>query len=83
MIDVTIPLWLYPALAWTIVWKSIGAWKAARKGHLVWFIGFFIVNTFGILPIIYLLFFQNMTPYTKNKKVIKKVVEKKAPSLSK
>ncbi len=79
MVDITIPLWLYPVLAWTLVWKAIGAWKAAKKDHVIWFVAFFIFNTLGILPILYLLFFQNMVPYKKIKKVsVKKVVRKKS-----
>jgi len=56
--DMTVPLWIYPILAWTMVWKGIGAWKSARNGQLIWFVAFFIFNTLGILPIVYLLWFQ-------------------------
>ena len=88
VIDVAVPLWMYPVLIWTISWKAVGAWKAAKKEHLVWFIAFFVFNTFGILPIVYLLFFQKMNSYVKSKKIIKKntskkVVKKKFPSLFK
>ena len=72
-----IPLWMYPVLVWTIVWKAVAAWKAARKGHLVWFVAFFIVNTVGILPMVYLFFFQNMNSSRGNKKKVKKKVRKK------
>jgi len=73
VIDVTLPLWIYPILAWTIIWKAIGAWKAARKGHLIWFVSFFIFNTVGILPIIYIFFFQRMD---FSKKAVRKVSRK-------
>jgi hypothetical protein len=45
-------------LAWEIVWKSIAMWKAARHNQLYWFIATVIFNTVGILPIVYILFFQ-------------------------
>ena len=45
-------------LAWEIVWKSIALWKAARHNQLYWFIAVVIFNTVGILPIVYILFFQ-------------------------
>ena len=41
-------------LIWSLVWKAIALWKAARKGHLVWFIVLLIVNTLGILEILYI-----------------------------
>ena len=44
--------------AWDVVWKSIALWKAARNDQLYWFITVAILNTVGILPIIYILFFQ-------------------------
>ena len=83
MVDIAIPLWMYPILVWTIAWKAIASWKAARRGHLIWFVAFFIVNTVGILPMIYLFFFQNMKSVTKNKRRGKKVAKKKFPALFK
>jgi len=43
---------------WDVIWKSIALWKAARNNQLYWFIAVAILNTVGILPIIYILFFQ-------------------------
>ena len=43
---------------WEIVWKSIALWKSARHSQLYWFIALVIFNTVGILPIVYILFFQ-------------------------
>jgi len=40
------------------VMKIIGMWKSARNNQLVWFIFIAIFNTAGILPLIYILFFQ-------------------------
>jgi len=53
-----VPVWFYPALVWTLVWKGISMWRAARLGQLPWFIIILVVNTVGILPIIYLVWFQ-------------------------
>lgn len=41
-----------------MIWKGIGLWKAGTKKQLTWFICIFIFNTLGILPIIYVSFFQ-------------------------
>ena len=43
---------------WTIVWKGAALWKAARNGSNVWFIFMLILNTVGILEIIYIFFFS-------------------------
>ncbi|MFA6256382.1 MAG: DUF5652 family protein [Candidatus Absconditabacterales bacterium] len=41
-----------------LIWKGIALWKAGTKKQLARFICLFIFNTVGILPIIYLAFFQ-------------------------
>ncbi|EKD25647.1 MAG: hypothetical protein ACD_80C00009G0007 [uncultured bacterium (gcode 4)] len=41
-----------------MIWKGIALWKAGTKKQLVRFICLFIFSTAGILPIIYLAFFQ-------------------------
>jgi hypothetical protein len=45
-------------VVWETAWKGIALWKSGRNKQLVWFICIFIFNTLGLLPIIYLLFFQ-------------------------
>ena len=42
-------------MTWEIVWKLIALWKAGRNNHLGWFICIALINTVGILPIVYLL----------------------------
>jgi len=54
-----IPLWIWPIALWDIVWKMIALWRSARNKHLVWFIMIAILNTVGILPLIYLLTHKN------------------------
>lgn len=46
------------AVVWEMVWKGIALWRAGRNGALVWFIALFILNTLGILPIIYIFAFS-------------------------
>lgn len=43
---------------WELVWKGLALWKAGQKKQRNWFIVILIFNTVGILPIIYLKFFQ-------------------------
>ncbi len=46
------------AVVWSMAWKGIALWGAGRNAHLVWFIVLFIVNTLGILEIIYIFAFS-------------------------
>ena len=39
---------------WTFAWKVLALWHSARHGDKAWFIIFLLVNTVGILEIIYL-----------------------------
>ena len=54
----TLPAWIYPIIVWTAIWKGIALWKAGRHNQPAWFVVMLILNTVGILPIIYLAFFQ-------------------------
>ena len=45
-------------LAWSLVWKGMALWKAAKKGDKRWFIVFMVINTLGILEILYLYVFS-------------------------
>jgi hypothetical protein len=43
-------------LAWTMVWKGIALWKSAGLRQKWWFVVLLILNTLGILEIIYIFF---------------------------
>ena len=45
-------------VAWSLIWKAIAVWHAARNSQLGWFIALFVINTVGVLEIIYLVFFS-------------------------
>lgn len=45
-------------IVWSAVWKGIALWKCGRNNQLIWFVVLFIINTAGILEIIYLVWFQ-------------------------
>jgi hypothetical protein len=42
-------------VVWDIAWKGFALWKAARNKRKGWFIVLLLVNSIGVLPIIYLL----------------------------
>ncbi len=56
--NVTILIWLIPLIIWGVIWKGIGLWKSAKNNQMGWFIAIFLLNTIGILPILYIKFFQ-------------------------
>ena len=43
-------------LAWTFFWKGLALWHAAKRDEKKWFVALLILNTLGILEIIYLFF---------------------------
>ncbi len=45
---------LFLVALWTIPWKGVALWKAARRDDQRWFITLLIVNTLAILDILYI-----------------------------
>ncbi len=45
-------------ILWSLVWKGMALWKAAQKRSKVWFVVLLLVNTVGILDILYLYVFS-------------------------
>jgi len=65
-----ISLWtMVIVLVWSLVWKGIALWKSARKKQPAWFIILLIVNTLGILEILYIFLFSKikLEPKTEEK----------------
>jgi hypothetical protein len=51
-------LWFVALFAWVIVLKGLALWKAAQREEKWWFIAFLVVNTLGILEIVYYYIFS-------------------------
>ena len=45
-------------ILWSLVWKGLALWKAAQEKSMVWFVVLLIVNTAGILEILYIFGFS-------------------------
>jgi len=45
-------------LIWSIFWKGLALWHSARNKQKYWFIFLLVINTVGILEIIFLVFFR-------------------------
>jgi len=48
------PIFIIAAVLWTLVWKGLALWRSAELRQKYWFIALLIVNSLGILEIIYL-----------------------------
>ena len=75
-----ISVWLVLVIVvWTAAWKLISLWKSARKGSVIWFVLLAVLNTMGILPILYIFVFSKMKgcQFKIKKSSKKKSVKKK------
>ncbi len=58
-------IFLLLIIVWSLFWKGLALWRASKDNQRYWFIALLIINTVGILEIIYLLRFA------KDKKFLK------------
>lgn len=58
-------------IAWSFIWKGLALWHASRNEEKYWFVAVLILNTVGILEILYLFIFSKQK-WTINK--VKKFV---------
>jgi uncharacterized protein (DUF983 family) len=42
-------------MIWSLIWKGLALWRAAHLEQKPWFVALLVINTAGILEIIYLL----------------------------
>jgi hypothetical protein len=45
-------------MAWALAWKGFALWRAAQNSQRNWFIAMLLLNTFGILEILFLFYFS-------------------------
>jgi len=53
-------------MIWVLPWKGVALWKAAKNGSKWWFVILLIVNTVGILEILYIFIFSKMKATKKH-----------------
>lgn len=51
-------VWFVLAAIWSLIWKGLALWRAGRLNKPVWFVVLLVVNTLGILDILYLYVFS-------------------------
>ncbi len=45
-------------IIWSTIWKGLALWKASKNNSLKWFVVLLVVNTVGILEILYIYIFS-------------------------
>ena len=55
-------------VVWTLVWKGIALWTAAKADSKKWFIALLVINTMGLLEILYIYCFSKKCWQSENKK---------------
>jgi len=45
-------------LVWTLPWKGVALWKAAKNKSKAWFVVLLILNTLAILDILYIFIYS-------------------------
>jgi methionyl-tRNA synthetase len=41
-------------IGWMVMWKALALWRAARAGQIGWFISLLLLQTLGLLEIVFL-----------------------------
>lgn len=59
---------LIPFVILDLVLKGFALWRSARKGQNAWFIALLIVNSMGILPLVYLVLNRDTKEASKKSK---------------
>lgn len=56
---------------WEMFWKGMALWYSSKKDQKIWFIAILVINSLGLLPIIYLVLFK-LNYFNKIKLLIKR-----------
>lgn len=46
---------LVMAAVWELIWKGLALWRAAHHSQRYWFVALLVINSVGILPIVYMM----------------------------
>lgn len=45
---------LVAAIIWSLAWKGVALWRSARESRLGWFSAILVIQSLGLLEIIYI-----------------------------
>jgi hypothetical protein len=61
----SLSLWFILVLVWSLFWKGFALWYAAKRHEQWWFIALLVINTMGILEIVYIFFVAKVPEFRK------------------
>lgn len=59
VLGIGLPIFL-PFVLWSLFWKGLALWHSAQRGSTWWFVALLVINTAGILEIVYLFAFAKL-----------------------
>lgn len=65
------PFFLLSITIWSLAWKGLALWRAAGNKQKNWFIVLLVINSLGILSLVYLIWFAEKKRYWE--KIVKTV----------
>lgn len=68
---------LSAVMIWSLIWKGLALWKSAKEGSKNWFVIILVINTLGILEILYIYVFSKIKLDKKPVKKIKPEINRK------
>lgn len=75
----SLPTWLLlTILVWSLFWKGLALWKSAKRNSKFWFVAILLINTVGILEVLYIFLFSEININKLTKVVKKKSTKKKS-----
>ncbi|MBI4128716.1 MAG: hypothetical protein HY460_01580 [Parcubacteria group bacterium] len=63
------PFLFFLLILWSLAWKGIALWRSARREDTAWFIALLVVNTLGILEMLYLFLHTAQSPEASNRTI--------------
>ena len=70
LINVLSGYWgIFLIIIWTLPWKGVALWKAAGRKEKWWFVALLILNTLGILEILYIFVFSKIKQQSSTKTI--------------
>lgn len=48
------PWLLFLVITWSLIWKGLALWRAARNNSKPWFVALLLINTVGVLEMVYI-----------------------------
>jgi hypothetical protein len=58
--------WFYLIVVWSLIWKALALWRAAKNDSKIWYVILLVLNTAGILEILYYFIFGKKKSETKS-----------------